>query len=266
VAQKTRKSSSAASRATRGPTAARRRPARENANKLSRERVWAAALKQIDEHGLGSFSLRDLARSLRVYPRAIYWYVSSRNDLLSGVVNYVLSNVYPPTSSADWKDWLRKLFHQFRARVQQHPNIAPLIGASILSGGGISTEMIERILTVLSVAGFRDDQLLDAYNVVVAAQVGFVTLELAALPLEDIVSWAEEHRRQIGTLDVLRYPMLGRHLPAFANKAFALRWSNGIEVPLDSSFEKFVDVIICGLEEDLRAASGRTARERPGDR
>jgi TetR/AcrR family transcriptional regulator, tetracycline repressor protein len=45
--------------------------------------------------------------------------------------------------------------------------------------------------------------------------------------------------------------------PAFANKAFVLRWSNGTEVPLDSSFEKFVDVIISGLEEDLRAAGGR---------
>lgn len=95
-----------------------------------------------------------------------------------------------------------------------------------------AAEMIERILTVLSAAGFRDDQLLDAYNVVVAAQVGFVTRELAALPLEGIVSWAEEHRKQITTIDILRYPMLGRPLPAFANKAFMLRWSNGTEVPL----------------------------------
>lgn len=256
MAKKSRKTSSTASRAPRRPTAARRRRGGDIANKLSRERVWAAALKQIDKRGVGSFSLRDVARSLGVYPRAIYWYVRSRNDLLAGVVDYALRNVYPPTSSEDWKDWLRKLFHQYRAAVQEHPNIAPLIGASILSGGGISAEMIERILTVLSAAGFRDDQLLDAYNVVVAAQVGFVTLELAALPLEDIVSWAEEHRRQITTIDVLRYPMLGRHLPTFANKAFLLRWSNGTEVPLDSSFEKFVEVTISGLEEDLRATGG----------
>ena len=242
-------------RATRRPAAARQRANGDIANKLSHERVWAAALKQIDKRGVASFSLRDLARSLGVYPRAIYWYVRNRNDLLSDVVDYALRNVYPPTSCADWRDWLRKLFHQYRAAVQQHPNIAPLIGASILSGGGISVEMIERILTVLSAAGFRDDQLLDAYNVVVAAQVGFVTLELAALPLEDIVSWAEKHRRQLSTIDVLRYPMLGRYLPAFANKAFLLRWSNGTEVPLNSSFEKFVEVIISGLEEDLRRSA-----------
>ena len=47
---------------------------------------------------------------------------------------------------------------------------------------------------MLSKAGFEGERLLDAYNVVVAAQVGFVTLELAALPLADIVSWAAEYR------------------------------------------------------------------------
>jgi hypothetical protein len=45
-------------------------------------------------------------------------------------------------------------------------------------------------------------------------------------------------------------------LPAFANKAFMLRWSNGTEVPLNSSSKKIIDVIINGLVEDLRAASG----------
>lgn len=255
MAPKIRKKTSPGPRAQRATSSKRRLSRAGQPTKLTRERVREAALRLIDERGLESFSLRDLARSLGVYPRAIYWYVRSRNDLLSEVVDYALRETYPPTTSTDWKDWLRKLFHQYRSAVQRHPNIAPLIGASILAGGGISSEMIERILTILNSAGFQDQQILDAYNVVVAAQVGFVTLELAALPLEDIVTWADAHRKRVSTIDVLRYPMLGRHLPAFANKAFALRWSNGTQVPLDSSFEKFVDVIIDGLEADLRRAS-----------
>lgn len=220
--------------------------------KLTRERLWAAALEQIDRRGLESFSLRDLARTLGVYPRAIYWHVKNRNDLLSGMVAYALRDVYPPASSADWKTWIRKLLHQYRKALQKHPNIAPLIGASILSGGGIGVGTIEVILSVLSAAGFEGEGLMDAYNVVVAAQVSFITLELAALPLEDIVSWAEEHKKQISTLDVLRFPVLGRHLPMLANRAFMLRWSNGTEVPLDSSFKLFVEVVINGLERALK--------------
>jgi TetR/AcrR family transcriptional regulator, tetracycline repressor protein len=240
-----------AKRVAKRSAATRRRVPAKNP-KLTRDRLWAAALEQIDKRGLESFSLRDLARTLGVYPRAIYWYVKNRNDLLSGMVAYALREVYPPTSSADWKTWLRKLLHQHRKAIQRHPNIAPLVGASILSGGGISVDTIELILSVLSRAGFEGERLVDAYNVVVAAQVGFVTVELAALPIEDIVTWAEEYKKQISTVDVLRYPVLGRYLPMLANRAFMLRWSNGTEVPLDSSFNHFVEVVVNGLERALK--------------
>jgi TetR/AcrR family tetracycline transcriptional repressor len=231
------------------------RKSRKNAAdpKITLERLWQVALEQIDSRGLENFSLRDVARTLDVYPRAIYWHVKNRNELLSGVVAFALRDVYPPTSSMDWKEWLRKLLHQFRTAIQRHPNIAPLVGASILSGGAISAETIEVILSVLTEAGFEGQRLIDAYNVVVAAKVGFVTLELAALPLSDIVSWTAEYRKQIGMLDVLRYPVLSRNLPMLANKAFMLRWSNGTEVPFDSSFDHFVDVVISGLEQSLKA-------------
>jgi TetR/AcrR family tetracycline transcriptional repressor len=48
-------------------------------------------------------------------------------------------------------------------------------------------------------------------------------------------------------------PTLARYLPKLANKAFIMRWSNCVEVPLDSSFDMFVDVIILGLEQKLKS-------------
>jgi len=186
-----------------------------------------------------------------VYPRAVYWYVADRDALLSEVVGYALRDVYLPASNESWQEWLRNLFYHYRDAVRQHPNIAPLIGASLHSPAALVPEAIERILTVLSGAGFADDQLADVYNVVIAAQVGFVTLELATLPTEDTDTWRQDQKRRIGTIDVLRYPMLGRYLPSLANRAFILRWTNGTEVPLDTSFARFVDVIIEGLAQIL---------------
>jgi len=245
------------------PRVATGRPARKRSNsrkrdtKLSKELICATALRLIDRKGLTQFSLRDVARSLGVYPRAVYWYVANRDELLSEVVGYALRDVYLPASNESWQEWLRKLFHHYRDAVRQHPNIAPLIGASMLSPAALVPETIERILTVLSDAGFPDDQLVDVYNVIIAAQVGFVTLELATLPTDDSDTWSHDQKKRIGTIDVLRYPMLGRYLPALANRAFILRWTNGTEVPLDSSFAKFVDVIIHGLEEILAATRER---------
>ena len=234
-------------RATRG--VARKRAKRSPKEvKLSKELICSASLALIDKKGLEAFSLRDVARSLGVYPRAIYWYVDGRTELLSEVVGYALRDVYPPASSGDWKDWLRKLFRQYREAVRQHPNIAPLIGASLLSPGAMVPITIERILAVLGEAGFPEKHLVDVYNVVIAAQVGFVTLEFAMVP-EGIAS--AEQKKRISTIDVLRFPLLGRHLPSFANRAFVLRWENGTKAPLDSGFHRFVESIISGLDRFL---------------
>lgn len=216
--------------------------------KLSKELICSTALELIDRKGLDQFSLRDVARSFGVYPRAIYWYVAGRSELLSEVVGYALREVYPPASNGDWKEWLRKLFRQYREAVRLHPNIAPLIGASLLSPAAMVPETIERILAVLSEAGFPEEHLVDVYNVIIAAQVGFVTLEFAMVPGDDTPNWSAEQRKRIGTIDVLRYPLLGRHLPALANKAFILRWDNGSRAPLDSSFSRFVETVIAGLD------------------
>jgi AcrR family transcriptional regulator len=234
-------------------TRPRKRAAAPPADKgLTEEKIIAAALRQIDAVGLSNFSLRDVARALKVYPTAVYWYVKGRDELLGRVVAYATQEVLPPAISADWKAWLREMFHRYRRAIQQHPNIAPLIGTQLRANGGIRVDLIGRLLDTLVTAGFSDEQLVDAYNVVIGALVGFVSQELAALPSENPAKWAELHRKRISTLDVMAHPTLARYLPMLANKAFIMRWSNGTEVPLDSSFDMFVEVIIAGLEQKLK--------------
>ncbi len=136
-------------------------------------------------------------------------------------------------------------------RYSSTPNIAPLIGTQLRPTEGIRADLIERVLSLLVAAGFSDELLVDAYNVVIGALVGFISQELAAMPSESPGKWAEIHRKRVSTLDVIEHPTLARYLPKLANKAFIVRWSNGVEVPLDSSFDMFVDVIILGLEQKL---------------
>jgi TetR/AcrR family transcriptional regulator, tetracycline repressor protein len=218
---------------------------------LTEQKVVAAALEQIDAVGLSKFSLRDVARALDVYPTAVYWYVKGRDELLGRVVAYATRDVTPPAVGADWKACLREMFNRYRQAIQQHPNIAPLIGTQLRANGGIRADLIERVLSLLVAAGFSDELLVDAYNVVIGALVGFISQELAAMPSENPGKWAELHRKRVSTMDVMEHPTLARYLPKLANKAFIVRWSNGVEVPLDSSFDMFVDVIILGLEQKL---------------
>jgi hypothetical protein len=59
-------------------------------------------------------------------------------------------------------------------------------------------------------------------------------------------------RSSLRAIDAEKYPVLAHNLPRLENRAFIVRWQNGTKVPLDDSFELFIDVAIRGLEARLR--------------
>jgi TetR/AcrR family tetracycline transcriptional repressor len=219
---------------------------------LSKDRVIGAALALIDAQGVDGFSMRGLAETLGVYPTAIYWYVANRNALLAEVVGHALRDVAPEWRGDDWQAWLKHLFRRYRAAVQRHPNIAPLIGAQLVSNAGVGTAFIDRILTVLTAAGFTGDHLVHAYNAVIAVQVGFVTLEFAPAPKEDRESWADTIKAHLRGADATAHPVLAQNLERLENRAFIARWQNGADVPLDASFELFIDIAVAGLAQRVK--------------
>jgi TetR/AcrR family tetracycline transcriptional repressor len=224
---------------------------------LTRQRIAEAALAQIDEFGLGAFSMRELAARLDVYPATVHWHVSTREALLAEVAATVMAQVAPPSGKLAWQAWIAELFRRCRAAVRRHPNVAQLLGAQLVSNGSLPIELVEGVLATLTEAGFEGEALLEAYNCVIAAMLGFLTMEFSPLPADNTQAWAEELRERVHTIRPLDHPVLTRNLPLLANKAFILRWDNGSTVPLDSSFERHVQMTIDGLEAFAR-------RVRPG--
>lgn len=215
---------------------------------LTKPRIVAAALQLLDTGGVGSFSVRDLARALDVYPASIYWHVGSRNGLLAEMVATVLADIAPVVAHARWQDWLRDLFGRYRAAIRRHPQAASLVGAQLVSNASIDFGLIEAMLRVLSDAGFHDARLREAFSVVTAAQVGFVTLEYAPAPEENYADWSADMQALIHSADPARFPLLTANLDRMANQSFTLRWENGRTAPMDPAFELYVDTVIAGLE------------------
>jgi hypothetical protein len=120
--------------------------------------------------------------------------------------------------------------------------------------------MIDGILAALTQAGFGGrpgkGDIVDAYNAVIAAMCGFTTMELAPLPADDTKGWAAALERRVRSIGTLDHPILARHLPRLANRAFIVRWQNGVDVPLDGGFEAFIDCVVRGLAERARARPG----------
>lgn len=222
-------------------------------DQLDHDQIVATALMIIDRDGLDGFSMREVARALKVYPTAIYWYFKSgKNALLAAVASRALNGVTPALHlNDDWREWVRLLFRQYRKALSEHPNVAPLLGAQLVSNAGVNPILVERVLTALDGAGFRGAALIDAYNAVLAAMLGYVTLEFAPVPRDEPDSWARRFEQQLRELPSDHYPLIHKNFAGLANRAFIMRWESGSTAPLDGGFETYVEAFVLGLEAKL---------------
>lgn len=231
----------------------RGRPPRGSSDSLTREQIVTESLKLIDEKGLEAFSLRDVARKLGVYPAALYWhFAGGKNAVLAEVATIAFLDVAPDFDpESDWRRWIRELLIRYRRSLQLHPNVAPLLGAQLVSNAGVNPILVEQILRALTAAGFKAPAIVHAYNSAVAAMVGFVTLELAPMPSDEPVDWASEIEGRILSLPPADYPMITSLADLLPNNAFIVRWQSGRINPLDLSFEFYVDAMVAGLDRML---------------
>ena len=80
---------------------------------LSRSLIVRAALSEGRTRGLQNISLRRVANALSVTPMALYRYVESREDLLSGVSDLLLREASVTSHREDdWRAWTCRVFEK----------------------------------------------------------------------------------------------------------------------------------------------------------
>ncbi|MET2831030.1 TetR/AcrR family transcriptional regulator [Mesorhizobium shangrilense] len=226
---------------------------------LTRERVVEAAIALIDDEGLVGFSVRALARRLNVYPAALYWHIGgAKSDLLAEISGALIASLMTPADLPDdWRETIRLLFRRFRARVHEHPRAAPLLGPHIRSNGAPNAPWVEIILTALTEAGFEDQALIDAFNSVVGALEGYITMELAADGATEGSEWVQTFDAGLNALDAARFPLVKRHLSQMYNRSFVMRWKSGNVAPLEDGYNFLIETLILGLEAQAKRDRNR---------
>ena len=205
---------------------------------LTRERVLASGLKLADEEGMESLSMRRLAAELGVDPMAIYYHVPNKEELVSGLVEKMFSEMRVPTGEGeDWKERVRYFARAYRELARAHPNLVRHLVSG--SASGATLEAGEPLYAALEAAGFSPRVVVRAADLVVDYVNGFALAEVSG-------SLGEAGDRR-GLLELLderpeeRVPAMRRAFGALAADDLAVDFEFGLDTILDGLRSRLAD-------------------------
>jgi len=202
---------------------------------LSKDRVLRAAVALADEGGIEALSMRRLARELGVEAMSLYNHVANKDEILSGILELVATEVELPAPEDDWKTAVRRSAISSRDTYLRHP-WASSLSLSRQSGGPSQLRRADGILRALREAGFSSDVIYHAFHILDAYILGF-TVQHLSFPYqgEELAGMANTFIQQ---LPADEYPDLVEHIrehlePEHGDKG---------------GFELGLDLILDGLE------------------
>lgn len=202
---------------------------------LTRDRVLDRALALADEIGMERFTIRRLAKRLDTKPMSIYHYLSSRDEIVDGMVDRVFAEIGLPPDDLHWRGAIRERCLSARNVLRRHPWAPPLMESRPRPGPAMLRHH-DAMLSALRRGGLSWELTAHAYATLDSFVYGFA-LEEANLPGgggSEMVEVAED----------LSDALAG--FPALA--AFTTDWVLKPGYSFGNSFEFGLDLIIDGLE------------------
>src|SRR6476659_8675518 len=156
---------------------------------LDRRTILLAAITLIDRHDLRHLTMRRLGAHLGVEGMALYHYIHGREDLLAGIVELVIDDLYGDPEvhlAADhWQDYLQRLAHGVRRIALAHPQVFPLVATRPPAAPWVrpplrSLRWMESFLETLHRCGFTDAGSVAAYRAFSSFLLGHLLLEVSA--------------------------------------------------------------------------------------
>ena len=173
---------------------------------LSRGRVLAGAVALADEIGIEALTIRKLATALGTKPMTIYHYVSSKEEIIDGMVEIVFAEIERPPSEGDWLAALRRRCVSARTVLNRHQWAAPLM-ESRTSPGPENLGHHEATLACMRRGGLSWQMTAHAYAILDAFVYGFA-LQEAALPAQAEGEFVEVAAEISAAFDTEAYPHL----------------------------------------------------------
>ncbi|MDQ3735846.1 MAG: TetR/AcrR family transcriptional regulator [Actinomycetota bacterium] len=206
---------------------------------LSRGRILDAALRLVDEEGMGALSMRRLGAELGVNPMSIYHHLPGKGAVISGLVELVFSGMRVRYSDGSpWQDQVRAWAETYRDLVRSHPNLV----LEIVSSAAAVTEAVllvnEPLYAALDEAGLPPAEVVVVADSVVDFIHGFAIAEGAQPPGHPFDRRELLERLETGAANIL--PTMRR--------VFRALTADEARYDFDRGFDAGLSILLMGIE------------------
>jgi AcrR family transcriptional regulator len=209
--------------------------ARSTPSPLSRELIVEAAIGLADSEGLEAVSLRRVGAALTAGPMRLYGYVSTKEELLSVMVDAVYGELVAlGPLPVTWREALQALAHRTRSATLRHPWFADIM-ANRPTLGPNAMAHLEACLSVLDASPqFKHiDAVMQAVKTVNAYVLGAVRSEISERRM-DLARWHAASGPYIEKLVATgRFPMFAKVMREAHHPAAEVVFEAGLSCVLD---------------------------------
>ena len=222
--------------------------------RLTKEQVFRAAVELADRGGLEALKMRKLAEELGVGVMSLYYYVANKDELITGMVDIVFSEIELPPVGADWKTAMRQRALSTREALNRHRWAAGLMESRAMPGPA-SFRVHNAVFGYLREGGFSVEMTIQAYSVLDAYIYGFA-LQEKTVPFEDAEGAAAVAQEQVREYETVaqEQPLaaLAEEFPYLAEVVAGHVAKVGYD--FGQAFEYGLDLILDALEKRRDAA------------
>ncbi|MBT1193878.1 TetR/AcrR family transcriptional regulator [Rhodococcoides kroppenstedtii] len=211
---------------------------------LDRRTILLEAVRLIDDRGLRELTMRGLGVRLGVEAMTLYHYIPGKEDLLDGVVETVIDELYGDpqvrmSSPVGWQDYLQRLAHGVRRMALAHPQVFPLVATRPPAAPWVrpplrSLRWMENFIESLLDWGFDDAAAVAAYRAFSSFLLGHLLLEVSAQGVDTgPVEETDPATGQDTETDLSTYPQLMRLEPELSQDHSLAEFEQSLESLLD---------------------------------
>lgn len=203
---------------------------------LDQMRILRAGVEFIDANGLSKLTMRRLGAHLGVEAMALYRYVPGREQLLDGVVEVVMDELYESTMagglSTSWQEYLQMHAHAVRLLALTHPRIFPLVATRPPAAPWLrpplrSLRWVEGFLQGLRAYGFSSRASVAVYRSFATFLLGALLLEAGTL--EELTVSEKVNLAFFETDDLSSYPIISEMSEELKDGGFETEFEDALE-------------------------------------